>query len=353
MGIGCSNKMIVDKNDLINRFINPYNNDMFSKLKGGELLDLLYYINNYDLSFRKNLGLDKGDTFGTELEFKINNMNDLNRIKNYVKKEYGDNEWGNVVADDCLRKIYEISSPVLRDSSIHWDDLINVCSILNKNSIINNNCGGHIHVGSQLLGNNVKVWLNFILLWSVYENIIFRFGFGNYLTSRSAILEFAKPVSDFFLEDYSNFSESNDYDLSFLMLSLSYSVNMAVNFHKVISGEEALDNTIEIRCFNAPKDMDPVIWQNNINFLLKFMKMCRKMDIDIDLVRKRRKINSSIYGSLEYYNEIYLEQVLEFVDLIFDNNMDKVYFIRQYLKSYEIGKYNLEPAKVFTKKLKV
>ena len=33
----------------------------------------------------------------------------------------------------------------------------------------------------------------------------------------------------------------------------------------------------------------------------------------------------------------YLEQAVELADLIFDNNLDKVYFLRQYIKSFEKG----------------
>ena len=30
-----------------------------------------------------------------------------------------------------------------------------------------------------------------------------------------------------------------------------------------------------------------------------------------------------------------IEEALEFVDLVFDNDLDKVYFLRQYIKNYE------------------
>ena len=36
-------------------------------------------------------------------------------------------------------------------------------------------------------------------------------------------------------------------------------------------------------------------------------------------------------------NKIYIDDALEFVDLIFDNNMDKIYFLRQYIKSFEVS----------------
>ena len=42
------------------------------------------------------------------------------------------------------------------------------------------------------------------------------------------------------------------------------------------------------------------------------------------------------YSSNEHlYNEINLRNVLEFVDLVFDNNLDKIYFLRQYLKNFQ------------------
>ena len=35
------------------------------------------------------------------------------------------------------------------------------------------------------------------------------------------------------------------------------------------------------------------------------------------------------------YSEVNIEEALEFVDLVFDNDLDKVYFLRQYIKNYE------------------
>ena len=35
------------------------------------------------------------------------------------------------------------------------------------------------------------------------------------------------------------------------------------------------------------------------------------------------------------YNEVNIEEALEFADLVFDNDLDKVYFLRQYIKNYE------------------
>ena len=52
------------------------------------------------------------------------------------------------------------------------------------------------------------------------------------------------------------------------------------------------------------------------------------------------KLNHEYFPYLEneyLYNEVNLKKVLEFVDLIFDNNLDKIYFLRQYLKGFQDG----------------
>ena len=76
---------------------------------------------------------------------------------------------------------------------------------------------------------------------------------------------------------------------------------------------------------------------------------CNKLNVDEELLnyKLRNEFNLNM-GNLFLYNEVCLKQVLEFVDIIFDNNLDKVYFLRQYLKSFQTSdKY--ESAKTFTR----
>ena len=50
------------------------------------------------------------------------------------------------------------------------------------------------------------------------------------------------------------------------------------------------------------------------------------------------------------YDLIYVEDALEFADLVFDNNLDKMYFLRQYFKNFEVdlGKNYAKLIKKFT-----
>ena len=59
--------------------------------------------------------------------------------------------------------------------------LKNICQIIKKMGSIDSNCGGHIHVGAHILNNNASSLLNFVKLWSAYENIFYRFLYGEYL----------------------------------------------------------------------------------------------------------------------------------------------------------------------------
>ena len=109
-------------------------------------------------------------------------------------------------------------------------------------------------------------------------------------------------------------------------------------------------NTIEFRCPNGT--LNSVIWQNNVNFFTKLLLYCRSEKFNNDIVFQRKRINSNEYNSLIYYDEIFLDQALELCDMIFDNNLDKLYFLRQYLKSFEVSNNNnYIKSKPMTKKI--
>ena len=58
-----------------------------------------------------------------------------------------------------------------------------------------------------------------------------------------------------------------------------------------------------------------------------------------ELARQSDEIIHLSNGDFAYdktkYNEVNIEEALEFADLVFDNDLDKVYFLRQYIKNYE------------------
>lgn len=122
-------------------------------------------------------------------------------------------------------------------------NLLEVCKILNKNSVIGEKAGGHIHVGIQTIGRNKDCWLNFI----------------------------------------------------------------------------------------------------------KFLDYSKNKEFNKDIAEKRIRNKENSYYNIALYDEIYLDQALKLEDILFDNNLDKVYFLRQYLKPFKIGNNTLEKVNQFTK----
>ncbi len=338
-------KVIMNADAPIFRFIKPKGNDSFSNMSGMDLQDLLYYIEIYYLELRNRLGFDESVTFGLELEFE-NAMRE--RIESKLE-EYRLNSIWRMRGDSSLQNGVEINSPILKDKLDSWNQLKQVCQIVSDHAVIGKSSGGHIHVGTQVLGNKTESWMNFIKLWSVYENIIYRFVYGDYLSARPSMKRYAEPMTKDFWKDYQSMLENGSLTLNEILRKISHQRYQAVNFNNVSNFEHfKSDNTIEFRCPNGT--LEPVIWQNNVNLFVHLLQYSKSSRYNGDTIQERRNKNGEDYASLDFYGEIYLEQALELCDMIFTNNFDKVYFLRQYLKSFKIGNRELEKPKSFIKK---
>ena len=335
----------MEENEIF-KYLNPKENQSLLQMQGRELQDLIYYLNNFYLTLRDTLNFSRKTTFGMEIEFEEAKKQE---ITNALVKDNLNEKWF-IKDDGSLSNGGEIATPVFHDEPKTWHDLARVCSILRNNSSIVEYAGGHIHVGTPVLGSNKNSWLNFIKIWSIYENIIFRFSYGEYLTPRREIKDYALPMKKDFNKVYDELKEKSDFSAYSVVRELNFRKHQAVNFQHVSHFDQFhMKNTIEFRCPNGT--LDPVIWQNNLNLFVKLLKYARSDKFNNDILDERKKFNDSIFADYDHYNNIFLTQALEFADLIFDNNLDKIYFLRQYLKNYEIGNLPLEKAKLFTKTL--
>lgn len=322
-------------------YIKPKANDILSKMNGLDLQELLYYIENYNLELRDCLNIKRNITFGLEIE--CDNVIDSSLISTSIYKKKL-NHWL-IKEDGSLNCGLEINSPVLKDIQKSWKELEQICSILNLSSSINSNCGGHVHIGSHILGEDVVTWKNFIRLWSVYENVIYRFVYGEFLCARTKIMNHAVPIS----KKLWDIAKKKNISPRALLREIDVERAQAVNFRNVyFSNVYQPKNTIEFRCPNG--SLEPVIWQNNVNLFVKLLEYAKESNYDLDKIKKRKTLTSKIYNNIELYNEVFLDQALELADMIFKTNYDKAYFLKQYLKSFEIDNRPLEKSKVFIKK---
>ena len=334
-------------NEQIFQSFHPRDNDQFSELSGFDLQDFIIMLDDYYLTLREELGLSHSSTFGLELEFENAKRN---KIEEKLGKVFPNRDWL-LKNDSSLCNGAEINSPILRDQKKSWEELEQVCSIVQPYASIEKKAGGHIHVGTQTLGDKDESWIHFIKLWSVYENILFRFLYGEYLSARPSLDQYAEPLAENFWVDYQTILRDHP-GLSEIIYRITHTRHQAVNFKHVNRGNiasYAKNNTIEFRCPNGT--LDPVIWQNNVNAVIKLLYYAKSSNFDDDMVEERYQKNKNKYYRLECYNEIYLEQALELADMLFHNNIDKIYFLKQYLKSFEIcnNKKDYIKGKVLTK----
>lgn len=342
------NKKNIEDEQQMFKYLDKSSNNILSEFNGLDLQELLDKLNYYYIFYRKKLGVKKDVTFGLEIEFEYSNILGLEEEvvsklnKNKILKKLIENnlqDYWNIKNDDSLLSGNEITSPILRDKEKAWKELKQVLEIANKYGKIIKESAGHIHVGAQLLGENTSFWTNFAKIWSVYENVIYRFLYGEYLSPRPYMNKYAKPISNTLWEVYKKTKNPN-YDLSFMINELSFERHQAINFNNVCRYDKSFHtgNTIEFRCPNG--SLDSTIWQNNVNLILKLLLYCISPKFNHDTIDKRHNQIDGKYNDLSWYNEIYLDQALELVDLIFTNNLDKINFLKQYLKSFETVNVN-------------
>lgn len=316
--------------DRLLELINPLGNDMISEMKGKDLQEFLYHLNNYYLTLRDNLGFQDYITFGIELEFEHVSIENLKR----VMKDNGFADPWLIRGDGTLDAGAEVSTPIFNDLQDTWKDIVKICGLLSEISVIGDNCGGHIHAGAQILGGNAEYWRRLLEVWSTYEPIIFRYSYGEFATARPNLSVYACPVAIMFekvLQDVKN-GKIKPEDI---IDHINKIKRQAINFKNVKGFDLMEGNTIEYRCPNGT--LDPVIWQNNVNFFISLLLYVSSSRYDGDIIQRRMALDGDRYLNYALYNEIYLQQSLELADMLFTKNIDKIYFLRQYLKAYEPG----------------
>ena len=342
-----------ENNNEIFTLINEKDNNIISEMNNRDRVQLMMSLRKYLLELRKTIDIDKNIKFGTEIEFE-----DANREKIEIDLYSTFPEYDWVVKDDkSLYNGAEAVSKVLSDNEETWNSLSAACEIISNNAKVVSGASAHIHICMNIIGNNPKYWRNFAKLWMTYENVIFRFLYGEYTSPREGMEKYAKPISNFLIENFDRIEDRAQ------MISANYMMKVlnagddrrrAINFRNASNTElynfnrEVDKNTIECRVANGT--FNPIIWQNNINLLVKLLEYSKREDFNEEIIDRRLKetISKEIPGSIYKYSQINIDSAIELADLIFNNNLDKIYFLRQYLKDMTIGTKPLTKSKSFT-----
>ena len=293
-------------------------------------------LKDFYIPYRKTLNLPKDVTFGLEVEFKMDQFNDSYKA-NFIDEDNAARAFMMELGYDynydveCeVNNHIELVSPVLTDSTKTWEELDNILTFIkNNDGYYSGKCGAHIHVGKNILNSN-STWINFFKLWYVFEDDIFRFTNGeNYKLRENGELH-SNKINDKcnrIINDYNIFHE---IDISYLTSNKSSAVNFPIPFMNVNSKvlfnnkydvmENDKSNTVEFRSPNGT--INPVIWQNNVNFFTKFMLSCANKNLDLE--------------KLDYlYNNKFSATVDDLACFVFKDEFDKKCFLRQYYKDFD------------------
>ena len=297
-------------------FLSSKKNTRLSNLRGTNLLDLLYVVENFDFEYRKKLFFDESITFGTEIEYEHFRRRKVNKFINYNYPEWVSKK------DTSCSFGGEIASRILNNDSLSWKELYNICYYLrSKKTDMYHKASSHVHVSDKLIGDLVGLKKS-LKLYTVFEPIYFRFACGEIMYPRKTMIEYARPIG---IHLYKNMDKINKAEALYLMIP-PLDRRSSINFD---TGKD----TVEFRIFNGTKYA--TIHQNNINLSVNSLLAPSKGLIDEEYLDYRLKNNFlSTPENIPLYFELLLQDALYLSDFVFDNNLDKVYFLRQYIKTF-------------------
>ena len=293
-------------------------------------------LKNKLILYRDMLNLPPDVTFGLEIEYEGILKDTVSHIlyeEQLDKKLIG---WKNksefsiaLYTEDNEIINGEINSPILKDTKEAWEDLKYLLELLkNHGAFISSKCGGHVNIGAHIFENNFEYIKNFILSWVLYEKEIRRFSSGEYKKLRIDIDGLFKSVGEV-VEPEILLKSSKNFILFDELWGL-FDKNHSIYIKQPICNKFMFGNVIEFRIPNGT--LSEEIWQNYINFFVRFILACKK---EMDQEKIVYKINNQEHNSIEL------------ADFVFDNDLDKEQFLIQTLNTNKIYSKTLIPHKYF------
>lgn len=328
-------------------------NEKFSEYTESQKKELLEYLKNYKIELRDNLNLNKKIKFGIEIEaesdklrklltdnfYRKENLNSkiLMHYEEYFKEaesqiyNYETCPWI-LKSDITVKKGAEIHSPILKDTKKTWTELKEICEFLKSlDAVSTESTATHVHFNEESFLEDVYDLYNLIKLYSAYENVLYLFGTGEFTNFRDRIHSYASPVANDFHNVFHGICfRTLDYHKILKKINFSHSRGLRLNN---LRQQYTAKDTFEFRFANGT--LSPAIIQNLVNAEGKMCSYAVSSNFDDDFVTRKfnyMKFPKTTRELATQYLNTPLNDILEFVDLIFDNTLDKLYFIRQCIK---------------------
>lgn len=290
--------------------------------------ELLDEIENMDFLYRDKLNFSSEIKFGIEIEYGNAKKSDVMKVMNGIKGEETSSyykSWGysfdSAFACNNNSEYYggELVSPILKNKKEYFKQISLACHTLKDNSaVLNEKMGFHVHVSRDALKSTLISLENFLKIYMLYEDIIYKFAFYG-KAPRFVINTYANSVSYMIYDTLINNNYSSYEEL--------YSLLDFFIKDKSISISEGAP-TFEFRICNAT--INPIIIQNNINLFCSLIEASKDNNIDLDKINyDLEKFMKSSYTKKIPKKD--MNRAITFSDIIFKDDIDKKYFLKQYL----------------------
>lgn len=294
--------------------------------------------------YKRVIGVSEEITFGFELEATgisdktLKEVVSKPTVKNTVAQKQGINSpmpfgW-KIDYDGTVSKGVEVISPIMRDRPSDWENLKDVCKFMTSlGAKTDESCGGHIHIGANILNTDEVAWNNLFKIWSSAESIIYKMSNKPSEVPRKSIVNEAsptKPIIDDLLSDGSvsikNYTDvkklADSYTRRFLVGETYAGREKGLNLCPIAEGKQ---DTLEFRIPNG-----------NINYL-EIQRTAELYARILDVSKKmsdRPDYKSGIFIRLQNGKDEE-EKMLYFLDLLFDRTIDKAIFYERYFSQPE------------------
>lgn len=269
-------------------------------------------LENNPLIYRDKLTIPTNINFGLELE--LDNIN-YDAVYRLVKKQIG---W-EVKTDKSLTEgeNAEIVSPVLQNTKQNWILIKKLGELLKTLNPSYDNCSFQVNFDGNLLPS-AKDKVNFLKLYAMYEDIIYRFSKGEDLLYRDSLEIYASPII-LTLKGIMNFDDESILEI------------FSNNKRYGIVFKSQKKELIEFRTPNMTNNIS--LWQN---YITTFYYL-------IDYVSKHKYNSKEIGCYIQNFQKLYVledykkekkDKAITLGKSLFNNSQDYCYFMHQYLGKY-------------------
>lgn len=244
-----------------------------------------------------------------------------------IEFELGTRVLGHKITDDWNIKIdnsltdggIELASPVLDNTKENIIRLKKIASTLEFLGATFKNASFQINFDAYDLTSNDIIYL--LKIFSIYENVIYRFSTGIDSTLRQTVRDFAFPISKAFFYLYNNCRVKED--------SYSQLINdksLAISLKTKTKNDNDPIKVIEFRTPNGTSDF--YLWMNYIVFFSSFLTCIKNKKYDREYIDYLFDIME--FKTVEDLIRIDEVKANEFAQLIYQSDIEKECFFKQY-----------------------